>query len=73
MTLTFADYSVCIIAISKMKAKTQSLIVFFFLSFFSPQSRTDELYHKHYSLTLPLRYPQVKVSLPEPNSSSTLW
>lgn len=35
--MTFADYSVCIIAIS-MKAKTQSLIVFFF-----SQSRTDQL------------------------------
>lgn len=35
--MTFADYSVCIIAVS-MKAKTQSLIVFFF-----SQSRTDQL------------------------------
>lgn len=68
--MTFADYSVCFIAISKMKAKTQSLIVFFF----SNQKQINCVkYHKHYSLTLPLRYPQVKVSLPEPNSSSTLW
>lgn len=36
--MTFADYSVCFIAISKMKAKTQSLIVFFF-----SQSKTDQL------------------------------